>query len=226
MASEKPKRRTQAERSSETQERVIKASVELLRLKGYAGFRVADVTEMAGVSRGAQSHHFPTKVDLVLSAISRVFDEATEASQMRIAAVKPDDDVIETMIADASDFFLGENFSIGLDMLGAAGREPELRDAVQKIARSNRHLVEDMWIGLLLTRGLSREDAEDVLWLVFSSIRGLSVRLLWQFDYERFERVKRITYQAARDLFERKSRLSGEPDKPAKGGTRKSTSPQ
>lgn len=213
MASEKPKRRTQAERSSETQERVINAAIDLLRQKGYAGFRIADVTEEAGVSRGAQSHHFPTKVDLVLSAISRVFTQATEESQWRVAAVKSDDDVIEAMIADASDFFLGKNFSIGLDILGAAGREPELRDAVQQVARSNRQLVEDMWIGLLLTRGLSREDAEDVLWLVFSSIRGLSVRLLWQFDPERFERVKRITYQAARELFDRKRRFPGEVDK-------------
>lgn len=207
MVSDKPKRRTQAERRSETQERVISAAVELLRLKGYAGFRIADVTVEAGVSRGAQSHHFPTKVDLVLSAISRVFTQATEESQLRVAAVRPDDDVIEAMIADASDFFLGKNFSIGLDILGAAGREPELRDAVQQIARSNRQLVEDMWIGLLLTRGLSREDAEDVLWLVFSSIRGLSVRLLWQFDHDRFERVKSITYQAARELFDRKRRF-------------------
>lgn len=223
MATEKPKRRTQAERSSETRERVISAAIALLRIKGYAGFRVADVTEEAGVSRGAQSHHFPAKVDLVLSAISRVFAQATEASQLRIAAVKPDDDVIEAMIADASDFFLGENFSIGLDILGAAGREPELRDAVQEIARSNRHLVEDMWIGLLLTRGLSREDAEDVLWLVFSSIRGLSVRLLWQFDSDRFERVKQITYQAARELFDRKRRFFGENDLPT-GRTRKGAS--
>ncbi|MBT9498533.1 MAG: hypothetical protein IV103_15145, partial [Zoogloea sp.] len=100
-------------------------------------------------------------------------------------------------------------------------REPELRDAVQKIARSNRHLVEDMWIGLLLTRGLTREHAEDVLWLVFSSIRGLSVRLLWQFDHERFERVKRITYQAAQDLFERKSRLAGDPEQTGRSGAKK-----
>ncbi len=207
MLSAKPKRRTQAERSSETQERVISAAVEILRSKGYAGFRVADVTEEAGVSRGAQTHHFPTKVDLVLCAVARVFDQATEASRLRIAAVKPENDVIAEMIADASDFFLGQNFSIGLDILGAAGRDPELRDAVQKVARSNRHLVEDMWIGLLLTRGLSREDAEDVLWLVFSSIRGLSVRLLWQFDKERFERVKLITYQAAFELFDRKKKV-------------------
>lgn len=202
VTSEKRKRRTQAERSSETQERVTVAAIEVLRRKGYAGFRVTDVTEEAGVSRGAQSHHFPSKMDLVLAVFLRVFDQATEASRSRISNVKPDDDVVAAIVADASDFFLGKDFSMGLDMLGAAGRDPEMRDAVQEVARLNRFQVEDMWIGLLMSRGLSRDDAEDVLWLAFSTIRGLSVRMLWQFDHDRFERVKRITYEAARHLYE------------------------
>lgn len=206
MTVQKAPRRSQAERRTETQERIIAAAIEILRSKGYAGLRVADVTEVAGVSRGAQSHHFHSKVELVLAVFRKIFEEATELSRARIAAVKPATDVIEALIADASGFFLGKDFALGLDMLGGGGRDPELREAIQEIARSNRFLVESMWMTVLEGRGLSRDDAEDVLWLVFSVIRGLSVRLLWQYDEQRFERVKALAYDAAKDLYERKQK--------------------
>ncbi len=205
--SAKTNKKTQAERRQETRERITAAAIETLRHKGYAGFRVADVATGAGVSRGAQTHHFPSKRKLVLAVFATVFNHSAEASRARIASIQPEDDVIEAMLVDAADFFLSPEFSMGLDMLASAERDPELRDAVSDTARTTRSLVERMWVELLIFRGLQREDAEDLLWLVFSAIRGLSVRMLWQFDNDRFERLKRITYQAACDLYEKK--LSG-----------------
>ena len=200
----KPRRKTQEVRSMETQERIIQAATEVLRQKGYAGLRVADVTSVAGVSRGAQSHHFHTKVEIVLAVMTNVFEQATTDSQARIAAIQPEDNLMEALIADASAFFLGPDFSLGLDMLGAGGRDPELRSSVQEIARSNRFKVESRWISLLEQRGLAHSDAEDVLWLVFNAIRGLSVRQLWQLDLVRFERVKALTLTAAMELYHQK----------------------
>ena len=203
--SEKPKhRKTQQERSQETQERITLAAIEVLRKHGYAGFRVADVAQEAGVSRGAQTHHFPSKVDLILTAFSTLFSRTAESSRERIANIKPGDDVIRAMVDDASEFFLSQDFTMSLDMLASAERDPDLRGGIGAIAKRTRSYVEDMWIGLLLSRGLSREDSEDVLWLVFSAIRGLSVRLLWQFDEQRFNRLKEITYKAAKDIYDEK----------------------
>lgn len=203
MTEAKPQRRSQAERSSETQERIIIAAIDVLRERGFAGLRVADVTEVAGVSRGAQSHHFHSKAELVLAVFARVFEDASRESAARIDAVRPEDDVVAAMVADASAFFLGENFSIGMDLLGAADRDPELRDSVRLIARNNRLQVEQRWIAQLEQRGLSQAIAEDLLWLIFSMIRGLSVRLLWQNDPARFDKVKQLAYEAGLALYQR-----------------------
>ena len=169
---------------------------------------MADVAEEAGVSRGAQTHHFPSKGNLILAVFAALFERAAESSRVRIAKLRPNDDVIQAMIVDASEFFLSADFRMSLDMLASAERDPELREGIGQTARETRSVVEDMWIGLLLSRGLAREDAEDVLWLIFSAIRGLSVRMLWQFDQARFERLKTITYQAALALYERKRSVS------------------
>ena len=52
--------------------RLLEATVELLVDKGYAGTSTTLVSERAGVSRGAQLHHFPTKQDLDVAAVQHV----------------------------------------------------------------------------------------------------------------------------------------------------------
>nr|QBF54083.1 cumate repressor/P2A/PuroR fusion protein [Cloning vector PBTRE-IntB1-ArrayG]QBF54090.1 cumate repressor/T2A/PuroR fusion protein [Cloning vector PBQP-H2B-EGFP2x]QBF54092.1 cumate repressor/T2A/PuroR fusion protein [Cloning vector PBQP-IntB1-EGFP2x] len=207
-----PKRRTQAERAMETQGKLIAAALGVLREKGYAGFRIADVPGAAGVSRGAQSHHFPTKLELLLATFEWLYEQITERSRARLAKLKPEDDVIQQMLDDAAEFFLDDDFSISLDLIVAADRDPALREGIQRTVERNRFVVEDMWLGVLVSRGLSRDDAEDILWLIFNSVRGLAVRSLWQKDKERFERVRNSTLEIARERyakFKRAAKPSG-----------------
>lgn len=71
MQSEKKKpaaRRSNAERSAETQERILEATLECLSEKGYAATSTNEVVRKAGVSRGALVHHFSSKSDLVAAA--------------------------------------------------------------------------------------------------------------------------------------------------------------
>ena len=62
-------RRTQEERSAETRSKLLGATIDLLIEVGYARLSTNDVATRAGLSRGAQVHHFPVKADLVRAAI-------------------------------------------------------------------------------------------------------------------------------------------------------------
>ena len=53
------RRRTQAERTEETRTRILKAASELIRRRGYARFRTADVAAEAGLSAGGATSPFP-----------------------------------------------------------------------------------------------------------------------------------------------------------------------
>jgi AcrR family transcriptional regulator len=66
-------RRTQEERSAETRARLLDATIDCLVELGYSGTTTTEVAERAGVSRGAQLHHFPTKEELVLAAVEHLF---------------------------------------------------------------------------------------------------------------------------------------------------------
>ena len=72
----------QEERTRAMRARLLEATVELLVEKGYAGTSTTLVSERAGVSRGAQLHHFPTKQDLVVAAVRHV----TEVRGAELAA--------------------------------------------------------------------------------------------------------------------------------------------
>jgi AcrR family transcriptional regulator len=182
-------RRTQAERSDETRRLIVDAAVEQLRLKGYAGFRITEVAQAAQVSRGAQSHHFPTKDSLIIAAIEQVFSHSRERSLARVAALRPAHDVVDALLQDAEEFFLGPYFPVALDMLNLGDRGPQFREQIQQMSREHRMPVERAWGHALAERGLTPDQAQDLLWLANSVVRGLAVRRLMQDDASRTRRV-------------------------------------
>ncbi len=67
-------RRTQAERSASTQAALLDATVWCLVEHGVQGTSSAVICRQAGVSRGAQLHHFPTKASLMMAAVEVLCD--------------------------------------------------------------------------------------------------------------------------------------------------------
>src|SRR5690348_5017866 len=55
--------------------RLIKATIDLVRTNGYASTRVEDVCAAAGVTKGSFFHHFESKEDLAIAA-ARAWGEA------------------------------------------------------------------------------------------------------------------------------------------------------
>src|SRR4030081_3192822 len=55
--------RTQAERSEHTRELLLDATIDCLVEVGYARTTVHEICLRAGLSRGAQQHHFTTKAE-------------------------------------------------------------------------------------------------------------------------------------------------------------------
>lgn len=169
-------RRTQAERTAETRGRLLAAAMEILRLKGYTGFRVSEVSRLAKVSRGAQTHHFATKDDLVLAAVKEVFEQSAQASHARIEGLSDADDIVAELVKDGADFFLSPYFLTIVDLNFVGQPAGALRSAVVAIAREHRMSVERAWIDAFVARGTAKARAERALWVCFNVVRGMAVR--------------------------------------------------
>jgi AcrR family transcriptional regulator len=76
----KPPRRTQEERSAQTRIRLLDAAIKCLVEYGYSGTTTPRVAERAGLTRGAQVHHFGSKTDLVVAAIKHLAQRRIESA--------------------------------------------------------------------------------------------------------------------------------------------------
>ncbi|MGU7774782.1 TetR/AcrR family transcriptional regulator [Burkholderia sp. MR1-5-21] len=166
----------------------MEAAVSELMKKGYAGFRVEQVAAAANVSRGAQTHHFPTKEALVVAALQKLYQESTESSMKLIEGLQPGDDILDALMADSAKFYLGPNFIISMSLLNLGDHEPELRQKVRAISRKHRLPIEKAWLDALLRSGLADEPARTVLNITQSIYRGMVMRRFLRNDpeYSRF----------------------------------------
>ena len=171
-------RRTQAERTHSTQRKLIDGAIDLLKRKRYASFRTAEVAEHAGVSKGAQTHHFPSKDMLVLQALEEVYRRTQQRAINRIEAGRDAPErLLEQLVADSREFFLGDDFLLSLDLM-MVDPGSTLGSEVKRLAQQYRLPVEQAWLDALVEAGHPERQAKDVVRLTFAIARGFGVRQL------------------------------------------------
>jgi AcrR family transcriptional regulator len=169
-------RRTQTERSAETRGRLLDATLESQIEVGYAATTTTAVCERAGLSRGAQVHHFPKKQDLVVSAVAHLAARHAEELRRRAAALPPgaaDGSARLSALVDlVAEAFSGPLFTAALELWVGARTDPELHRSLVGFERiAGRGLA-----------GLWRELAGDLA------------------DAERFDAVLELTMHLARGM--------------------------
>ncbi|AHD22448.1 TetR family transcriptional regulator [Rhodococcus pyridinivorans SB3094] len=120
--------RTQAQRTAATRAKLLDAAVDSLVEHGYSGTSTQGIAKRAGVSRGAQLHHFPTKESLVVAAVGHLVDRRLQ----EILETRPDPEHgFETLM----DAFSGPLFAAALELWVAARTDPSLHEAVIPLER-------------------------------------------------------------------------------------------
>ncbi len=169
-------------------QRLLDATVECLVERGWSGTSTTLVSRRAGVSRGAQLHHFPTKNDLVLAAVEHL-GEARGLELRRAEAGLPEGPgrtraVLEMLAAH----FTGPVFAAALELWVAARTDPVLRSAVvgleQRIGRrTHRSTVE------LLGVDESQPGARELVQATLDLVRGLALASTLTDDAARRARI-------------------------------------
>jgi AcrR family transcriptional regulator len=182
MATAAAPRRTQEERSASTQRALLDAAVACLVDSGLQGFSTTLVADRAGVSRGAQLHHYPTRAALVAATIAHAFAGLTEDYERRFAELPEKDRNPARAVALLQAICLDPRHHAILDLYAAARCDEELRQSVVPVAARHRdnviHLAERYFpeaagderfrltldlllhamVGMALSKGLYGED--------------------------------------------------------------------
>jgi len=183
--------RSQQERSRLTRHRLLDATVTCLIRYGWSGTTTTVVAETAGVSRGAQLHHFPTKTALVLAAVEYLTDRrASEIRHETLALPTSVDQRVETVVDLLGASFTGPLYHAALEVWVAARTDEALRSALVPLeAKIGRELF-----GLtaaLLGADATRPDVRDAIQATLELLRGLGVANLLGTDAHRSQAVLR-----------------------------------
>jgi AcrR family transcriptional regulator len=127
-------RRTNEERSAETRARLLDATIDCLAELGYARTTTTEIADRAGVSRGAQLHHYPTKAALVTAAMAHLFDQRDEEFREAIARIPAGPDRASKAIDHLWTILRGRTFYAWLELVVAARTDAELRSDMQQFS--------------------------------------------------------------------------------------------
>ena len=144
--SEAALRRTQPERTAFMRSRLLDATVECLLERGYSGTSTTEVVRRAGVSRGAQVHHFPSKQDLVLAAMEHVLDRRQE--EFRASFEGNDQRTLAAAIDLLWALYCGPTFAAWLELSVAARTDNELRPRYLELQRRFNEKTAEIFVQL------------------------------------------------------------------------------
>jgi AcrR family transcriptional regulator len=154
---------------------LLDATIESLIEVGYAGTTIRHVTELAGVSQGAQSHHFPHRVDLVASAFERLAERREERYTERARELSDDQAARARALLDLLwEDFSSPLFTVALKLWIAAAEDEELRARLVPVEkRIYRGLVE---AAARVAGGLAAEpDFDRRLAVAMNTVAGLAL---------------------------------------------------
>jgi AcrR family transcriptional regulator len=123
------------ERSVATRAALLDAAIDCLVERGYAATTTIETVRRAGVSRGAQLHHFPTKAELLSEAVEHLFDRRRAEFLEAFDAIHPRADRLDAALDLLWSMFQGPAFVAWTELWVAARTDPELAAKVLDVER-------------------------------------------------------------------------------------------
>jgi AcrR family transcriptional regulator len=138
----------QDEKSAETRRRLLDAAILSLIERGYANTTGSEIAERAGLSRGAQLYHFPTKEELLSKAVEHLFQLMFNEMRDKVDRISVDSDRRSVAIDLIWEMANGPLYHAWLELMIASRTDVYLRDAIRGVNTRLTEFVSDTLRGL------------------------------------------------------------------------------
>jgi AcrR family transcriptional regulator len=139
---------TQAERSAATRGKLLDATAQCLAELGYTRTSTTEVCRRAGVSRGAQLHHFPTKAELVAAAVEHVFERRVDEFRSLMSTLPSGPERLDLAIDVLWSMFQGETFAAWFELAAAGRTDSELAPHMRAVGQAMSERIHRAWLDL------------------------------------------------------------------------------
>ena len=180
----------QADRTRAMRARLLEATVELLVERGFAGTSTTLVSERAGVSRGAQLHHFPTKNDLVVAAVEHLTERRGAELAAAVEHLPAGGRRTRAVVDVLGDHFTSPVFAAALELWVAARTDEALLAAVGPLEQRVGREAHRMTVAALGVDE-SRPGVRELVQATLDLVRGLGLASTITDDSARRRRILR-----------------------------------
>lgn len=183
------KRRTQEERTAETKAKILNATLDVMEEDGIADASTAAIARRAGVSRGALSHHYESKFDLIVAAVEFLLNRAIGNIEKLSEQVSAGEATIEDVLDRLWEYDNRRLFIISLDYLSAARTDEKLYRALMPLGRAYQRHLDEIWSELSRNAGIGQEKATVVLDMMLCLMRGMCLHTVLRDDEDYFNNI-------------------------------------
>jgi AcrR family transcriptional regulator len=167
--------------------RLLDATIECLVTYGYAGTTTPRVAERAGVTRGAQIHHFRSKEDLVVAAIEHLAQQRVQAAMREFGRVEASSDPVSTVLDFLWEAHQGPMFIATVELWVAARTDPVLAAHVERVEPVvNSTLISA--IAQLVPDHATRKELRNFVYTAMDALRGILLNSFVDSDNARARR--------------------------------------
>jgi len=176
------------EKSLRTRRLLLDAAIDSLADVGYGNASISDIAARAGVTRGAQVHHFRTRTELFAQVLAHLADLQREALQQYVSSVRPSASAAEVLVDLVTTTFSGKLGKASVELYVSIANEEDLR-------RNMLHVQHELTVQLLescaelVGPDVPRDRLESAFWLTINLVRGTTVDEMLGRDADRRKRV-------------------------------------
>lgn len=143
---------------------------------GWSGTSTTEVARRAGVSRGAQQHHYPTKMVLVAAALEHLLEAQRLAYETAFAVLPPERRNVSGALDLLWEVFRGRPAKALMELAVAARTDDELRPLCIDLNERILQVILETFERLFPQNTLAPGFAPTMLRALFAMFVGLSIQ--------------------------------------------------
>ena len=182
-------RRTQQERSADTSEKLLNATIDLLHDRGLYRMSTSEIAEAAGLSRGALTHHFSSKEEIIVEAVGYMLRKVTAELHEMAEGIRfsgsSTDEIVEYLWRMMNDRL----FYVTMEYLPEARHNAEFRQKIVPVVKEFHEGLNAVWAELAAQAGVSVDQVLVLMNATMCMFRGMIAQTTVKDDPEYFREL-------------------------------------
>ena len=167
--------RTQAERSTETRQKIIQAAARIILESGFKKASLGQIAAEAGVTTGAIQHHFGDKAGILFAIIETSFGQHST----RVSTLNTEKGDLEHRISQfieiVWDGYSDPLYWATLEIIMNMKDDSEFTERVMSSVSRFNSFIDRMWMGTFWDTPASREHHIAACRFLFRTLNGLAI---------------------------------------------------